>query len=70
MPVLRSARLEVADIIILNEGSESMGLPAGNADGVSAPKHLIVYETVYAFISYSTSSSSESASLVAEVSTK
>jgi len=46
MPVLRSAKRKVADMIILNEGSESMGLPAGNADGVSAPKHLIVYETV------------------------
>jgi len=46
MPVLRSVRREVADMIILNEGYESMGLPAGNADGVSAPKHLIVYETV------------------------
>ena len=46
MFVLRQAKREVADIIILNEGSESMGLPAGNADGVSAPKHLIVYETV------------------------
>jgi len=46
MPVLRSDRCEVAEMIILNEGSESMGLPAGNAHGVSAPKHLIVYETV------------------------
>jgi len=46
MPVLRSARREVADLIILNEGSESIGLPAGNADGVSAPKHLVVHETV------------------------
>jgi len=46
MPVLRSAKRKVADMIILNEGSESMGLPAGNADGVSAPRHLIVYETV------------------------
>jgi len=60
----------VADIIILNEGSESMGLPAGNADGVSAPKHLTVYETVHVFKSYSTSSSSEAASLVAEVNTE
>jgi len=46
MPVSRSARREVADMIILNGGPESMGLLAGNADGVSASKHLIVYEAV------------------------